>query len=82
MSTTKFNPMDFRDKEIQSERTIKGSSSYFLAVDIPRNEMGDTKKYRFKEGTETVDGLDVNLETIGKYFLYVRAVIADKVFLS
>ena len=70
--------MDFRDKEIQSERTVKGP--YFLAADIPRNEMGNTKRYQFKEGTETVNGFDMNLETIGIYFLYVRAVTTDKVF--
>ena len=44
--------------------------------------MGNSRKYQLKEGTETVDGFDENLETIGIYFLYVRAVIADKVFLS
>ena len=74
--------MDFRGEEIQSVRKIKRSSSYFLAVDIPRNKLGNPKKYQFKEGTKTVDGFDKNLETIVIYFFCARAVLADKEFLS
>ena len=84
MSTNKFHPMFFRDMalEYQSRRTVNGSSSFFLAGNIPRNEMNNSKIFQFKEGIEKVDGFKVNLETIETYYLYVRAVISEKVFLS
>ena len=76
--------MYFRDValEYQSKRTVNGSSSYFLAASIPRNEMSNSKIFQFKEGIEKVDGFNVNLETIETYYLYVRAVISEKVFPS
>ena len=76
--------MYFRDMalEYESIRTVNGSSSYFLAANIPRNEMNNSKIFQFKEGIEKVDGFNVNLETIETYYLYVRAVISEKVFLS
>ena len=82
MSTKKFDPTYFRDMtlENQSERTVNGSSSYFLAANISRNEMNSSKVFQFKEGIEKVDGFNVNLKTIGIYYLYVRATITDKVF--
>ena len=84
MSTKKFYPIDLRDLalENQSERKVKGSSSYFLAANIPRNEMGNRKRFQFKEGIETVDGFNVKLKTIETYYLYVRATITGKVFFS
>ena len=84
MSTKTFHPMYFRDMalEYQSKRMVNGSSSYFLAANIPRNEMNYRKIFQFKEGIEKVDGFNVNLETIETYYLYVRAVISEKVFLS
>ena len=82
MSTKKFYPIDLRDLalENQSERKVKGSSSYFLAANIPRNEMSNRKRFQFKEGIETVDGFNVKLKTIETYYLYVRATITGKVF--
>ena len=76
--------MYFRDMalEYESIRTVNGSSSYFLAANILRNEMNNSKIFQFKEGIEKVDGFNVNLETIETYYLYVRAVISEKVFLS
>ena len=68
--------------EYQGKRTVNGSSSFFLAGNIPRNEMSNSKIFQFKEGIEKVDGFKVNLETIETYYLYVRAVISEKVFLS
>ena len=44
--------------------------------------MNNRKIFQFKEGIEKVDGFNVNLETIETYYLYVRAVISEKVFLS
>ena len=82
MSTKKFHPMYFRNMalENQSKRSVNGSSSYFLAANISRNEMNSSKIFQFKEGIEKVDGFIVNLETIETYYLYVRAVISEKVF--
>ena len=84
MSTKKFHPMHFRDValENQTKRTVNGSSSYFLAADISRNEMNNSKAFQFKEGIKKVDGFNVNLKTIETYYLYVRAVISEKVFFS
>ena len=84
MSTKKFHPMYFRDMELEnpSKRTGIGSSSYFLATDILRNEINNSKIFQFKEGIEKVHGFNVTLETIETYYLYVRAVISEKVFLS
>ena len=84
MSTKKFHPKYFRDMalENQSKRTITGSSSYFIAGNISRNEMSSSKIFQFKEGIEKVEGFNVNLETIETYYLYVRAVISEKVFFS
>ena len=82
MSTKKFHPMHFRDMTLknQSKRTINGSSSYFLAANISRNEMSNGKIFQFKEGIEKVDGFNVNLKTIETYYLYVRATITVQVF--
>ena len=76
--------MDFRDMILgnQSKRMVNGSSSYFLAAIISRNEMNNSKAFQFKEGIEKVDGFNVNLKTIETYYLYVRAVISEKVFFS
>ena len=84
MSTKKFHPMRFRDitLENQSKRTFNGSSSYFLAANILRNEMNNSKIFQFKEGIEKVKGFNVNLKTIETYYLYVRATITQKVFFS
>ena len=81
MSTKKFHPMNFRDMtlEDQSKRTVNGSSSYFLAANILRSEMSNSKIFQFKEGIEKVVGFDKNLRTIETYYLYVRAVISEKV---
>ena len=82
MSTKKFHPMHFRDLAVenQSKKTVIGSSSYFLAASILRNEMNNSKTFQFKEGIEKVEGFNVNLETIDTYYFYVRAVISEKVF--
>ena len=84
MSTKKFDPMYFRDMALENEnkRTVNGSSSYFLAANISRNEMSNSKIFQFKEGIEKVDGFNVNIKTIEIYYLYVRATITDKVFFS
>ena len=84
MSTKKSHPMHFRDMtlENQSKRMVTGSSSYFVAADISRNEMKNSRIFQFKEGIEKVEGFIVNLETIETYYLYVRAVISEKVFPS
>ena len=66
--------------ENQSKRTVNRSSSYFLAANILRNEMNNSKIFQFKEGIEKVDGFNVNLKTIETYYLYVRAMITEKVF--
>ena len=66
--------------ENQSKRTVNGSSSYFLAANILRNEMNNSKIFQFKEGIEKVDGFNMNLKTIETYYLYVRATITEKVF--
>ena len=66
--------------ENQSKKSVSGSSSYFLAANISRNEMNSSKIFQFKEGIEKVDGFIVNLEIIETYYLYVRAVISEKVF--
>ena len=81
MSTKKFDPMYFRDMtlENQSKVAVNGSSSYFLAANILRNEMNNKKIFQFKEGIEKVDGFNVNLKIIEIYYLYVRATITDKV---
>ena len=44
--------------------------------------MNNSKIFQFKEGIEKVDGFNMNLETIETYYLYVRAVISEKVFPS
>ena len=74
--------MYFRDMTLENEnkRTVNGSSSYFLAANISRNEMNNSKIFQFKEGIERVDGFNVNIKTIEIYYLYVRATITDKVF--
>ena len=79
MSTKKFDPMYFRDMtlENQSKVAASGSSSYFLAANISRNEMNSSKRFQFKEGIE-----NVNLKTIETYYLYVRAAITTKVLFS
>ena len=84
MSTKKFDPMYFRDMtlENQSKVAVDGSSSYFLAANILRNEMNSSKTFQFKEGIETVNGFNVNLKTIETYYLYVRAAITTKVLFS
>ena len=76
--------MHFRDMTLdnQDKRTINGSSSYFLAASISRNEMSNRKILQFKEGIEKVEGLNVNMKTIETYYLYVRATITEKVFFS
>ena len=82
MSSKKFYPMHFRDMKLekQSKRTVNGSSSYFLAASISRNEMNNNKTFQLKEGIEKVEGFNVNLKTIETYYLYVRATIIEKVF--
>ena len=82
MSSKKFHPMHFRDMtlENQTKRMVNGSSSYFVAASISRNEMSNSKTFQFKEGIEKVEGFNVNLKTIETYYLYVRAAITEKVF--
>ena len=84
MTTKKFNLMHFRDMtlENQSKGMVNGSSCYFLAASISRNEMSNSKILQFKEGIEKVEGLNVNMKTIETYYLYVRATITEKVFFS
>ena len=74
--------MHFRDMtlENQTKGMVNGSSSYFLAASISRNEMRDSKTFQFKKGIEKVKGFNVNLKTIETYYLYVRATITEKVF--
>ena len=76
--------MHFRDMtlENQSKGMVNGSSCYFLAASISRNEMSNSKILQFKEGIEKVEGLNVNMKTIETYYLYVRATITEKVFFS
>ena len=76
--------MHFRDMtlENQSKRTVNGSSSYFLAANISRSEMNNSKIFQFKEGIEKVDGFNVNLKTIETYYFYVRAAITVRFFFS
>ena len=82
MSSKKFHPMHFRDMtlENQTKKMINWSASYFLAADISRNEINNSKTYQIKEGIEKVEGFKVNLKTIETYYLYVRAMITEKVF--
>ena len=84
MSTKKFHPMYFRDMtlENQRKRTVNQSSSYFLAANISRNEMNNSKIFQFKEGIEKVVGFNVILKTTETYYVYVRATITEKVFFS
>ena len=74
--------MHFRDMtlENQTKRMVNGSSSYFVAASISRNEMNNSKTFQFKEGIEKVEGFNMNLKTIETYYLYVRATITEKVF--
>ena len=74
--------MHFRDMtlENQSKGMVNGSSCYFLAASISRNEMSNSKILQFKVGIEKVEGLNVNMKTIETYYLYVRATITEKVF--
>ena len=76
--------MHFRDMtlENQSKGMVNGSSCYFLAASISRNEMSNSKILQFKEGIEKVEGLNVNMKIIETYYLYVRATITEKVFFS
>ena len=68
--------------ENQSKGMVNGSSCYFLAASISRNEMSNNKILQFKEGIEKVEGLNVNMKTIETYYLYVKTTITEKVFFS
>ena len=74
--------MHFQDMTLanRTKRTVNWSASYFLAADISRKEINNSKTYQFKEGIEKVEGFNVNLKTIETYYLYVRATITEKVF--
>ena len=74
--------MHFQDMTLvnRTKRTVNWSASYFLAADISRKEINNSKTYQFKEGIEKVEGFNVNLKTIETYYLHVRATMTEKVF--
>ena len=70
-----FSSVSFKNQTVARSIGLQ----YFQAGIIQRDEMSDMKTFQFKEGVKTVAGLDVVLDTVGNFYVYVRAVLDKKV---
>ena len=80
ISNISLEGKDFVGISFQNQTSaMRNGLQYFRAGVIQRAEMNDRKTFHFKEGVQTVAGLDIVLNTFGDFYVSARAVIDEKV---